>query len=84
MKNSLIAAKALQESFDRLGPVQLHVARAASDLDPQALLLVRRGVRELPVEVRDLADQILDEWGSLPTVARTAALLALAEALAQA
>lgn len=57
---------------------------AASDFDADELELVRGVLSRLAGPVADLAQRLLDDWGHLSVVERTAALLLLAQELAQA
>lgn len=57
---------------------------AASDFDADELDLVRGVLSGLAGPVADLAQRLLDDWGHLSVPERTAALLLLAQELAQA
>ena len=57
---------------------------AASEFDSDELELVRGVLSRLAGPVADLAERLLDHWGHLSVAERTAALLLLAQELAQA
>lgn len=77
------AAAKLAARVGELPAWQLRLVEEVSDLTPDEAAAIREALELFPVEIRDLADQLLENWPTISVPERTAALLALAAGLAR-